>query len=428
MRTHSRLSLLAATAIMLALPQRGTVEAQQLLQPGDRVVLLGGTFIERMQTHGYLETELASQLAHLNLTFRNLGWSGDNVQGESRAVFGGIDDGFARLTRDLTLSAPSVVIVHYGVVEARAGPEGLKAFREQLLRLVAVIKNLDARVILLAPRPQVAMGPRFPDPVQFNKLLDLYRHAIKRVAQSTNSALVDLDVPGGTRLKSTGSRRSAERTGQARAPFSSGLSADGLQLTAMGYWSQAPELVRALGGERTRVLVRVDVEGESITSSAGKIGAATLNTDQVSFGLQGIRLPRPLPPKGPGSVAAATSRSLSLFVKDLAPGKYEIVVDGAVVASYSARLLTEGVEVPLPGVGTRISELRHNISVKNEYFFHRYRPQNETYLFLFRKHEQGNNAVEIPMFDPLVEALDSEIHRLASLQLHEFVIRRRMPR
>ena len=30
------------------------------------------------------------------------------------------------------------------------------------------------------------------------------------------------------------------------------------------------------------------------------------------------------------------------------------------------------------------------INRKNRLFFHRYRPQNETYLYLFRKHEQGN--------------------------------------
>jgi hypothetical protein len=32
-------------------------------------------------------------------------------------------------------------------------------------------------------------------------------------------------------------------------------------------------------------------------------------------------------------------------------------------------------------------------------FFHRWRPANWTYLFGFRKHEQGRNAVEIPRFD-----------------------------
>ncbi len=54
------------------------------------------------------------------------------------------------------------------------------------------------------------------------------------------------------------------------------------------------------------------------------------------------------------------------------------------------------------------------IDEKNELFFHRHRPQNETYLLLFRKHEQGNNAVELPAFDPLVDSLDQRIWGLAS--------------
>jgi hypothetical protein len=57
--------------------------------------------------------------------------------------------------------------------------------------------------------------------------------------------------------------------------------------------------------------------------------------------------------------------------------------------------------------------LRSKILAKDQLFFHRYRPQNETYLFLFRKHEQGNNAVEIPQFDPLIEAADQAIWQAA---------------
>ena len=50
----------------------------------------------------------------------------------------------------------------------------------------------------------------------------------------------------------------------------------------------------------------------------------------------------------------------------------------------------------------QVEALRAAINRKNELFFYRWRPQNNTYLFGFRKHEQGNNAVEIPQFDPLV--------------------------
>lgn len=46
--------------------------------------------------------------------------------------------------------------------------------------------------------------------------------------------------------------------------------------------------------------------------------------------------------------------------------------------------------------------LRETIIAKNQLFFQRWRPQNEIYLFGSRKHEQGNNGVEIPQFDPLI--------------------------
>jgi lysophospholipase L1-like esterase len=55
------------------------------------------------------------------------------------------------------------------------------------------------------------------------------------------------------------------------------------------------------------------------------------------------------------------------------------------------------------------AELKSAIIEKDRLFFHRWRPANETYLFLFRKHEQGQNAKEIPMFDPLILAQEKKI-------------------
>ena len=50
----------------------------------------------------------------------------------------------------------------------------------------------------------------------------------------------------------------------------------------------------------------------------------------------------------------------------------------------------------------RIVKLRAAIVEKNQLYFYRWRPQNETYLFGFRKQEQGRNAKEIVEFDPLI--------------------------
>jgi lysophospholipase L1-like esterase len=60
----------------------------------------------------------------------------------------------------------------------------------------------------------------------------------------------------------------------------------------------------------------------------------------------------------------------------------------------------------------KLEPLRQAVIAKNELFFHRWRPQNETYLFGFRKHEQGKNAKEVAEFDPLVAKAEEEIAKL----------------
>jgi len=75
----------------------------------------------------------------------------------------------------------------------------------------------------------------------------------------------------------------------------------------------------------------------------------------------------------------------------------------------SAKLI-EGLGLPLSQVAAaELDPLRREVLRKDEIFFNRWRPQNETYLFGFRKHEQGQNAKEIPMFDPLIEQADKKI-------------------
>lgn len=78
-----------------------------------------------------------------------------------------------------------------------------------------------------------------------------------------------------------------------------------------------------------------------------------------------------------------------------------------------ARELVKGLGYPESPLSQKDDEtlaaLRAAIVEKDRLFFHRWRPANETYLFLFRKHEQGQNAKEIPMFDPLIAAQEKKI-------------------
>lgn len=60
----------------------------------------------------------------------------------------------------------------------------------------------------------------------------------------------------------------------------------------------------------------------------------------------------------------------------------------------------------------QLEPLRKAVVAKNEQFFNKWRPQNETYLFGFRKHEQGRNAKEIAEFDPFIAKAEDEIAKL----------------
>jgi lysophospholipase L1-like esterase len=70
-----------------------------------------------------------------------------------------------------------------------------------------------------------------------------------------------------------------------------------------------------------------------------------------------------------------------------------------------------GIESPAAS-GERLEPLRKAVVAKNEQFFNKWRPQNETYLFGFRKHEQGKNAKEIAEFDPFITKAEDEIAKI----------------
>ncbi|MFM7034806.1 MAG: SGNH/GDSL hydrolase family protein [Planctomycetia bacterium] len=267
------------------------------LRDGDRVVLLGDTFIEREGDRGFIEAALVAGHPEASLTFRNLGWSGDTVWAESRGVFDEPAKGYERmlaLVRELT---PTVVFVAYGRNESYQGEAGLVGFRTQLTKLCDDLREpADVRLVLVTPHPFETA-----DADARNAALATYCDAIRDVAAAQKAGLVDLfaGLP-------------------ATAPPGLRLTENGVHLTNAGY------------AEAARVFT------------------------------------------------AASGHDLSADFAD------------------------------------HSHDLRKQIVAKNTLFFHRWRPANETYIFLFRKHEQGNNAVEIQQFDPLIDAAEQKVRSLAS--------------
>lgn len=79
---------------------------------------------------------------------------------------------------------------------------------------------------------------------------------------------------------------------------------------------------------------------------------------------------------------------------------------------FVAEAIARKLDLKAPAWDDRLEKIRQLTIEKNRLYFHRWRPENETYIFGFRKKEQGRNAVEIPQFDPLVAEKEAEIAKL----------------
>lgn len=374
--------------------------ARVTLRDGERIVLLGATFLERMQGFNYFEAALVSRYPQYNLQVRNLGWSGDEVSGIARAVFGQPEDGFQRLVKDVKAADPTTIVLHYGGNEAHAGEAGTEPFRSQLTRLLATLEPLADQLVLLSPFPYESGAIPEPQLEKYNQNLQRYRQVIAHVAHQRNYPLIDLAA-----LKS------------------SQATDNGLHLTPVGYWELAPRLAAAFGAPEDQWEVAIDHQQRRIRGDDVLLSDVQYTEAGVQFRAQDRWLPRaPAPGAATGENPEVNVGRLQ--VSNLPEGSYQLTIDGQPVVTRPAADWARGVALPRRGGQQQVEQLREEIGVKNELYFHRYRPQNETYLFLFRKHEQGNNAVEVPQFEPLVAAREKEIARLRRPVPHTYQLQR----
>ena len=169
----------------------GTAPKFELLD-GDRVVLLGGTFIEREGQFGYLETALTTAWPDRRVTFRNLGWSGDTVWAESRGNFDPAQVGYKRMLELVAELKPTLIICAYGQNESFAGEAGLGKFVTQYEKLCDDLTATGARLAFLTPHKFERPRPPLPDASRQNGNLALYTTAVCELAERRKSPLINL--------------------------------------------------------------------------------------------------------------------------------------------------------------------------------------------------------------------------------------------
>lgn len=374
------------------------------LRDGDRVVWIGGTFVERMQQDNYLESLLAAAFPGKRLTVRNLGWSGDTVGGESRGVFGGPNEGFARLLKDVKETKPSLLVVQYGANEANRGAEGVAPFVAGLNRLLDAVADTKARVLLVSPPPREKLAPPLPDPAKYNEQLKQYEAALQDVALKRGCGFVSLAdvyqaIPAPW-ISPSGDFRFTE---------------NGLHFNTQGAYLTAAAIAAKFGAKFEPWTATIDAKSLQAEATGVTVAAIEKTGPGLKFEVTDRHGPVAGTPKTAGRKddPVLFAGSPILKITGLPPGTYVLKADGKELDKRTAAAWAQGSPALAASRQAQAEKLRTTIREKNELYFHRHRPQNETYLFLFRKHEQGRNAVEIPQFDPLVAEKETLIFELS---------------
>jgi len=351
-RLFALLSLLVCLAPSLRADDPQPFEVKE----GDRVLLLGDTLLEREGSYGYFETRMQEQFADRHFIVRNLAFSADTPLGWSRASFDPAAKGFERLKEQIALVKPSVVFLGYG--------------------MAASLQEITDR----------SNDPTLnPDPVRYGVEPMSAPRFKKELAQLMDTIVEISGAPA--------TDAAPQAPSPVRFVLLSPIPHEDLRELKPGLPDPAPhnqllaqytKAIEELAKERGARFVPLDklFPVKPITSTDVISGAGV----SMRFTDNGIHL---------------TETGYNLLSRMLASDFGWKMQDAGSLPAKEAEAHLE-----------MERSLRTAIIRKSDLFFHRWRPANETYLFGFRKHEQGQNAKEIPMFDPLVAEAEERIEML----------------
>ena len=439
----------------LVTPSSPAAEKMFEIKDGDRVLFLGDTLLEREGTYGYLETRMAEQFPDRRFTVRNLAFSADTPLGWSRASFDPPAKGFERLKEQLALVKPTVVFLGYGMAAslqemtdrsqdwtlnrdpARYGAEPMSAgrFKRELGVLMDAIQESRVRGEESGKNGEPAASGDASN-------------AGRRASGSAGAAPAVSGAPAGNipatgaaaRPGESGAARAGEES-SARAPKTAGgapalpvsnaspvrfvllspIRHEDLRQPGPGYagrpglpdptehnklLEQYSKAIEELAKERGARFVSLREISNKRWGSPLQLTDNGIHLNAAGHQRAGFELEKGLEwPSPPWTFAYHERvRKADAALNDVLKNRGNILEakakrDREIAAEQNSR-------------AAKVAALLAAIIRKNALFFHRWRPANETYLFGFRKREQGQNAVEIPKFDPLIEAAEAEIERL----------------
>lgn len=373
--------------ILIFTSEISVAQSPSLLKPHDRVVFIGNTFADNLRRHNYLETALIARYPEHQLTFRNLGWSGDTLSLQPRPLnFGSLDEHLKNTHAD-------VIVACFGMNESYAGTAGLENFRKQwelwLEHLAAQSYNGKSapRVILISPIAHEQTDLPV-DTEAHNAQLKLYSAAMQQIAKSRGLTCIDLYSPTLQQMQSHPSQK---------------LTENGVHLNAYGYWAVSQMILEQLTGHPPDWMIE--------TASDPKHDFAKPLTIAVD------RKDWPLPPVPEDTLASPEllKSQPTLRVTGLPAGEYRLVIAEDEIAKASAEDWGRGVVLSGTPEQQHVEQLRTAVTDKNETFYYRWRAHNSEYIFGRRTKPFGSVSFppEMQEYDRLIGEKEQHVLSLA---------------
>jgi len=365
-----------------------------------RIAFLGGTLISRMEQYGYLETALTAAWADQDITFRNLGWPGDDILGTARGEFGSKrntrswrppteEEGVAfQIMMDHVSDAnPTTILVGYGNETAFFETDtAFEHFQEHYQTLLEALNHTGANLILLTPIPHCQ--PHSETTSSYNNRLQSTAAFVKAFASKQGHQSIDV-FGHFTEMGCSSS------TGSLYDP-------NGIHLNESGYLELSRFIAVELGIESLDLQLNIDAQHDITEVNGGDLTNVAKIKDGVRFDFRANRL---MAPWEIGNIHSVSKEGLR-----------QVKIDG--------RVWFDNVEVlDNSPFHTQFEKLRQLIIEKNQFHRDKMRPLNLAYIYLFRRHEMGHLSHEIEDLEELIEGHEQVIANLKKPAIHRFELK-----
>lgn len=305
-----------------------TIVANLELKDGDCLVFLGDSITHQCLYTQYVEDYYYTRYPKMRIRFHSAGVGGDRAA-----------DALARFDEDVAAFKPKYVTILLGMNDGTYrdfDKETFDAYQRDMSALLDRIAAIGATAIPITPTMHDSRAARLrgkaaePRDTYYNGVLALYGAWLREVAQVRGLGFVDMYSP-------LNQLTLAERKKDANFT----LIKDAVHPDAPGQVVMAAAIVADLCPRSSVSSIMIQQRAGKLTAASpnGKIGDFKADGDGVSFTFTANALPWVLPEEaelGCRLVHLGHRYSMEAFTaRNLAPGRYELKIDGQPVGTYA---------------------------------------------------------------------------------------------